>query len=357
MLAKKIDTDEAIRQTAHHWRARISAGSMSKAERSAFELWHDSDPAHALAYDRAVTIYSALGEINRGDYRREVFKRLFREHFLYVYRQGIQRLRSKAGATVAIVFAATSAVCAVFILPPLLQKYDHVSASATIVEVYTSKKNDVRTVELSDGSLLTLGAGTEIEIVFSHRVRTARVLSGAVLFNVAKDKARPFSVKAGNLTATVLGTSFDVRNSGGIHRVAVAEGEVEISFPLMVDGRTSTLVAKTQLQAGQQVSASISEGLSKATAVELDDVAAWRDRRLIYKRASIAELVADANRYDDRQVIIDPSSESIGQLRLSGSFRGDNIDRMLLTLQDIHPIDVDTTSEDRVILKRRPEAQ
>ncbi|MEM6539112.1 MAG: FecR domain-containing protein [Pseudomonadota bacterium] len=353
MPASDTDINEEIRQTAHQWRARISAGGFSDVERNEFERWRDSDPRHALAYDRAVTFYSALGEINRTDYHQEIFKPLLRERFFRAYRNGVHWFRTKPRIATIGTFSTISVVFAILVLPYILEIDGTDLPSTEVTEIYSTPKNDIREITLSDGTAITLGAAAEIEVSFSDVERVATVVSGAALFTVTKDEARPFSVRAGDLTATVLGTSFDVRNSGGIYRVAVAEGQVEISFPIIWEGQSSSILTKKKLQPGQQVSASSSDGLSNATPIELEDVAAWRDRRLIYKRATIAELLADANRYDDRQIEIEPGSAGIGDLRVSGSFKGDDIDRMLLTLQDIHPIDVDMTLPDRVILRRR----
>ncbi|QEC42438.1 FecR family protein [Pseudobacter ginsenosidimutans] len=86
---------------------------------------------------------------------------------------------------------------------------------------------------LSDGSEIRLAPGSEIVWVdgFTDAERKVQ-LAGKAWFDVAKDNRRPFSVDAGNITTTALGTKFLVntlRNS----KVAVQlfEGKVKIESP------------------------------------------------------------------------------------------------------------------------------
>lgn len=65
---------------------------------------------------------------------------------------------------------------------------------------------------LSDGTELWLNAGTELVYpsVFSSDDRTVKLVSGEVLFDVAKDEKRPFIVQTYASDISVLGTKFNV---------------------------------------------------------------------------------------------------------------------------------------------------
>lgn len=80
---------------------------------------------------------------------------------------------------------------------------------APLADVWEHKKNmtaSTQTILLNDGSTIDLAPNSEVE----YRQRTVH-LQGEALFSVAKDKTRPFTVKSGDLTTTVLGTSFSVK--------------------------------------------------------------------------------------------------------------------------------------------------
>jgi transmembrane sensor len=83
-------------------------------------------------------------------------------------------------------------------------------------------------IQLPDGSVLTLSAGTAFVAHLELRFRRVILDSGEVRFKVAKDPNRPFYVETPHATVKVLGTEFTV-NSGtpGTH-VLVHEGRVEV---------------------------------------------------------------------------------------------------------------------------------
>ncbi|MCD0488331.1 DUF4974 domain-containing protein [Pedobacter sp. MC2016-14] len=79
-----------------------------------------------------------------------------------------------------------------------------------------------RTIHLNDGSTVNLESGAELvwQVPFAAGSRKVE-LHGKAFFSIAKDKQRPFSVYAGNISTTALGTSFWVDDSKTGKRVQV----------------------------------------------------------------------------------------------------------------------------------------
>jgi ferric-dicitrate binding protein FerR (iron transport regulator) len=98
--------------------------------------------------------------------------------------------------------------------------------------VITASEN-VQTVTLPDGSLVTMRKGSVIEFPeeFSRRQRTVN-LSGEAFFEVIKDAAKPFLVSSGNSRTEVTGTTFSVHtdNVKQVTEVILASGSVIVSF-------------------------------------------------------------------------------------------------------------------------------
>lgn len=353
MAAQDAQIAEQIRQTAHQWRTLIASPHATDRDRAQFEVWRRSDPRHEQAYDRAVTVWDALGQLKRDDYRDDYFEPTPRERIVGIFRSKLNALANAKFRLAMGVF--TAAMCVFWGLFLLQLNYGTKPLQGTepIVASYATGARQSLNIALDDGTSVILGAGSEIETSFTHKAREVRLIAGAALFNVVSDAARPFSVSAGDLTAKAIGTQFGVRNSGGIYRVAVAEGEVEVSFPYKIGGRSTAMTVQRSLHVGQQIAASIDNGLRSVKSIDVAEVGAWRHNRLVYDGATIAELVADANRYDTRTIVIADGAEEIALLKLTGSFSGDNIDRMLLTLQDVHPVTVDTSDPDTIRLRRR----
>lgn len=84
-------------------------------------------------------------------------------------------------------------------------------------------------VKLPDGSFATLAPHALIKYTrgFEPDKRDI-ILEGEVLFEVVKDKTRPFTVYSGSLSTTALGTSFRVTSMPSAVRVQLLTGKVVV---------------------------------------------------------------------------------------------------------------------------------
>lgn len=108
-------------------------------------------------------------------------------------------------------------------------------------------------LHLQDGSVVTLSPQSQI-IYAKHFVQKYRnvYLTGSALFEVAKDKKRPFTVFAGKLSTTALGTHFKVsamRNSTKTI-VQLYSGKVLVRMNML---HSNGAVKGTILEPGQQL--------------------------------------------------------------------------------------------------------
>ncbi|MBS1605280.1 MAG: FecR domain-containing protein [Bacteroidetes bacterium] len=82
---------------------------------------------------------------------------------------------------------------------------------------------------LPEGSVVTLNKQSSIRYIKGFAGADRRVdMEGEAFFAVAQDKERPFVVHTNGMTITVLGTSFNVRNTGEKTEVIVEMGMVEV---------------------------------------------------------------------------------------------------------------------------------
>ncbi|MBK0022849.1 FecR domain-containing protein [Brucella pseudogrignonensis] len=192
---------------------------------------------------------------------------------------------------------------------------------------FITAKGEIRRIDLPDGSVATMGPDSAIALSFSDERRMIHLLAGMSYFNVKSDPNRPFSVFAGSLNATALGTAFDVSSDAGVLSVSVDHG--------LVDVRSSDPALETGVELGQgqwvifdPTSGSIARGER-----EKDQIASWRNNIVIAERETISALVARIGRWiPGRIVIADPS---IGSQHVSGVF---DLNNPLLALQAVvHP--------------------
>ena len=76
----------------------------------------------------------------------------------------------------------------------------------------------------------------------------------------------------------------------------------------------------------------------------------WRDGYVVFDDAALADVVAEFNRHNARQIFID--DPSLAALRIGGNIQSSHSDAFLWLLQNGFPITVEQTA-DRVVLKRR----
>lgn len=94
----------------------------------------------------------------------------------------------------------------------------------------SSSEGSVHKIRLVDGSLVWLKNNSSLTYpeTFSGAERRV-VLRGEALFEVAKDALHPFIIQCGDLTTTVLGTSFNIKATEADIEVVVLTGKVSLT--------------------------------------------------------------------------------------------------------------------------------
>jgi transmembrane sensor len=315
-------------EQARQWLAKLHGGRSTAQDRAGFEQWLGAQPAHAIAYRRAeqlwrdLSLANALGEIDINSPSRT------------------HRWISRPVLAVAVSLLAVAVTLSVLWLRPA-------------GEHYATKIAEVRELTLPDGSRVTLGARSSLSMDFDAGRRAVTLTSGEAFFSVVKDPTRPFYVTAGDARVRVLGTDFDVRHGPREIHVAVSSGVVEVTRALEGLGQASaeTIDADRHLlKAGQALTASASQFAVRA--VGRTEPGAWRRGRFGYDNASLGEVIADVNRYSERQVVF--ADDALSEVRVTTAFRTDQIEDMLAGLAATHPILVERNGADRIVLRPRP---
>jgi transmembrane sensor len=137
------------------------------------------------------------------------------------------------------------------------------------------------TVRLADGSRIDMNGGTRLVL---DGPRHARLEQGEALFAVVHDEARPFEVASGDALIRDVGTTFNVVREPMRFTVTVSEGEIVFNPER----------EQVHLTAGQQIEEAGDQLL--VTRVDIAQVGAWRQGRLIYRGAKLARVADDLSR-------------------------------------------------------------
>jgi ferric-dicitrate binding protein FerR (iron transport regulator) len=183
---------------------------------------------------------------------------------------------------------------------------------------------------LSDSTRVLLNRNSSFAFTDSEDARAA-TLSGEAMFDVEREP-RPFTVTAGNVLVTVLGTSFVVKAyPDSAIQVTVISGKVHVRFNN----------SEVDLAKGEQSIASAA-GLSKAIN-EDPNFNSWYTRKLEFKNTELEKVLQLVEEL--YQISFRVNEKRILRCRFTGKFNDAKVEDVLKTLA--FSLDIDFTSQQR----------
>ncbi|WP_039998088.1 FecR family protein [Sphingomonas sanxanigenens] len=271
-------SDQRISDEAALWAVRTRDSDF--ADWDGFIAWLEADPAHNIAYERALlaaedaaallaTVAApAAAPVSLPEPANDEPARIGRRRLL-------------GGMVAASLLAVTT--------------YAVLQPGGGALETVRTEPGQRRTIELADGSRIAINGGTTL-VTDRDRPRFARLDSGEAAFFVVHNTRDPFVVEAGGATLQDAGTAFNVRRGGGRTEVAVSEG-------LVIYNPAAEAV---RLPPGRQLR--VTDGRAPVVGeVAVDSVAGWRSGRLFYDGASLADVAADLQRNTGMRVSAAPA--------------------------------------------------
>jgi transmembrane sensor len=185
---------------------------------------------------------------------------------------------------------------------------------------YSTRKGEKQVVSLDDGSVMTLNTDTRLEVRFTNDRRLIRLIDGEALFDVAKDRERPFVVIARNAEVRAVGTSFTVSNVDSAPvEVLVREGIVDVTRPNLPQQPPTRLLANSRAIVARDTGA---VAVAHVDDAELGTDLAWKDGKIVFHGETLAAAAARFSRYSDIGiVIVDPG---LGAEKVAGVFNAND---------------------------------
>ena len=184
---------------------------------------------------------------------------------------------------------------------------------------YTAKEG-ILTVDLPDGSRVFLNEGAHLKLQNDFEKERNVSLKGEGFFDVLSDPNRPFRVNSGKVTVTVLGTSFNVRETEkSTVEVFVESGKVRMDLPDLDEGIT--------LGPGQLGTAN-----GKLAAAELsdDNYLSWKTRDFKFVDESVENIL----KVLEKAYHVEVNTEDIDDsgLRLTTTYSDQSFEAILNTI-------------------------
>jgi transmembrane sensor len=332
-----MDSLSQIKETAAQWVARRHGAQWSDTDEAALSEWLGASPGHRVEYLchektwREANRLKVLGAGRRpgiiptlDDWRASAYFKYIRPINSGSTRSHLQRVRSSKKY---LAFAAgVLLACAAGYSAWHSWSGDRYSTSIGITTA----------VPLPDGSKITLNTDSEIRIAVTEHQREVELAQGEAFFEVVRDPSRPFVVHAGGKRIDVLGTKFSVLRAGRDVRVVVTEGQVRIDRIRVSAGSVARTRGGTVIVQPQNLP-------------QAEQLLSWRDGYLMFDEVTLADAVAEFNRYNARKLVIEDST--VANIPVTGHFRSTNVESFATLLERGFSVAV-IRENDRIVLVR-----
>ena len=204
-----------------------------------------------------------------------------------------------------------AAICVVIIGTTLaVERYLSTRHAAIAMQTLSVPRGQNCQITLADGSKVWVNGGSTLRYP-SHFEENRRIeLTGEALFDVAKNGHMPFVVSAKGVCVKVIGTRFNVRGYAAEPlTVSLFRGAVSVY-------RENNEQQSVVLRPHEQLTVS-GKGMTKH---RMDaDVAAWKDGLLVFKSATMAQIITHLQACYGVKITV--KHPSLLNIRYSGKFR------------------------------------
>ncbi|WP_034105534.1 MULTISPECIES: FecR domain-containing protein [Pseudomonas] len=309
-MKKSVDTIDSIAEQAIEWMVYLRSGEATAEDESAFLTWRAQRPEHEQACTR---IESTLGKMP--------------SHLSAVSSQSVRSVLLAPSRRREFLRTALSVAVVGTMGGWLVNRTYPVGDMLADVTTRTSQR---RTLQLSDGSSLTLNArsAANINIDMQSGSRKIRLVSGEMILNVAPSQ-QPFLVQIGRAIIEVKDGRFSLREVSDGFRVVALNGGVR-----------ATARGDTKLLSVGQGATFGPEGF-RVFPVSIGAESSWLRGVLEVNDQPLSVVIDALRNYRTGIVRLDPAAAS---LRVSGLFPLDDTDFAIEALAQTMPIVVRRTT-------------
>ncbi len=317
---------QVIEETAALWVMRLDSEDLSETRRQQMQTWLAASDRHRTAFDRLAVLWNTLDTVEvLADYkaandRAEVSRPYWKP----------ARWMAAAASLLIGIFVATAYWAG---------DIGSTANNAVYANTFSSGVGEQKVVEMPDGSLINLNTDSSMTVTFSTTGRDVHLMRGEAYFEVAKDAARPFSVRTARGIVTALGTAFTVRVHPEAIDLVVSEGVVSLTslaakepVSKIASVGLSPTDSSRHVSAGQSVifdgSARIVEEVSLPT---IERKLAWREGMLDFDGEPLGDVLRDLGRYT--KLTIEIEDEALETFPVSGRFKIGEINATLEALE------------------------
>lgn len=314
MNAKQLRKDMAL------WIVRLNADDQEECRQAQieFELWRSQYPEYQGQLDEMLSFSETMQQlsITHGISGQNV------QHSMHVSQQSktqILKLFTK-----------------VFVLCLSVGTVTYFAYHSILFSYYTAdlKTNtgEMQSFTLDDGSKVTLGARSAINLNFKTDQRQIDLIQGDIYIDVAKDPNRPLIIHTPQADYKALGTRFIVYQYPKHSVLNMLHSKVEATA--LQSNHLSKVV-----QQGENITAA-SQGLSQISDIDIAATAfAWQKQQILANDLPLSDLLTRLGRYHHQYLIFNRAS--LEQYKVSGVINSQqDLEKTLALLAMQYPLKI-----------------
>lgn len=283
-----------VARAAAQWLALLESGAATERDHAALQHWRDSHPQHEQTWQKAQSLRQRFSALPQALAMASLDRP----------QPGRRAVLKRALGVAALVPAAW-----------LLSRQLPIDAWRADLHTATGER---KRLSLAEGASLQLNTATAVDVDLAQRRIT--LVDGELALNVPGTTAMTVHTRYGQLRVSQAEVCVRQQASGCL--VSVLKGAVQVRD---LNGQLATL------QGGQQAPLKAS-GLGAWAAFDVLQLG-WRDGVLTAQNQPLGDFLRELERYRPGVLRWDPSLEA---LRVTGSFRLDDTDRILHLLAQSH---------------------
>ncbi len=214
-------------------------------------------------------------------------------------------------------------------------------------QIYTTDFGETRSLQLVDGSRVTLNANSELKVprwLYGKNDREVW-LSGEAEFIVTHTlDHRKFVVRTRpNLSVDVLGTVFSVYDRGTKAAVSLLKGKVNVHY--RAQGTPQQLI---KLKPGNEVTLDEHGQLALKEKTDPELFSSWKNHQFVFDNSTLSEILQLIQ--DNYGVTVKLTDSSLGQKRISGTFTAQSAHEFLGVLAQMYTLELQPDHDDFLLI-------
>lgn len=305
LMAKYLANELSEKKSAEFEGQLVDNEELRNEFEDYLNLWHESAVSDEVSFDAGAAW--ATMPIEKAPKSRVI---------------GMERKPSytflKIAATILIVMTA-----GYFLSDSVKETFSSITNTSNLSNITTGA--EMKEFELPDGSVIKLNGNSELSYKEGFGTEHRNItLSGAANFDVLRNEALPFIIKAEASQVEVLGTSFDVNAyPGNDIQLNVTEGEVK--FSSIAINKNSGLV-----KAGERAVLSEDGTQLEQGKMENNNYAGWWTRKLVFENTTFSKAIKDLENTYWVKIDFD---KALSNCSLTATFDNENLDSVLDILE------------------------